>query len=51
MNINQEEYELSVKKSRAQAEAVMFCRSHGLPESAVKETESGYIIKIEFNYK
>ena len=49
--MNQEEYELIVKKEQAKAQAIVFCQYHEFPESILEETENGFRFCIEFNYK
>lgn len=49
--MKQEEWEMLVKKDQAKAHAVTFCTSHGIPETAIEETENGYRFCIEFNCK
>ena len=47
----QRQYELDRKKSIAEANAITFCTSHGIPETAIEETANDYRFCIEFNYK
>lgn len=51
LEMTQEEWDLMIRKSQAEAHAITFCTSHGIPEEAVEETENGYRFCIEFNYK